>query len=101
MHCTKRVIKAAKDNQIDMIFVPVNGTADLQPLDRRIFGILKSKLRLLAGTRIYSGTERYALIGKDLDKARSEINEDHLLSAWDIPNLNQLVEKMMNMTIQY
>ena len=54
-HCTNAVKKFAKEHFIELIYVPANGTSHFQPLDRRIYGILKSKLRSLAGTKIYSG----------------------------------------------
>lgn len=49
-HCTVSVSKFAKDHFIELIFVPANAKSEYQPLDRRIFGILKSKLDSLAGS---------------------------------------------------
>lgn len=93
-HCTKAVRRFAKEHFIELIFVPANGTSDFQPLDRRVFGILKSKLRSLAGSRIFSGKQRFEMIARDLVNAWSEISKENLISAWNIPNLENLVERI-------
>lgn len=77
-----------------MIFVPANRTSDFQPLDRRIFGIMKSKLRSLAGIHIYCEKKKYELIAKDLMKSWEEISPKQLNSAWNLPNLETLVQKI-------
>lgn len=53
VHCTPAVRRYTKEHYIELLFVPANGTSDYQPLDQCIFGILKSKLRSLAGSRIF------------------------------------------------
>lgn len=90
-HCTKKVREYARRLFIELIYVPANGTSDFQPLDRRIFGIVKSKLRSLAGSKIYEGSERYEMIAKDLIKAWGEISRENLEKAWEIPNLSKLI----------
>lgn len=90
-HCTKTVRRFAKEQYIELIFVPANGTSDFQSLDRRAFGILKSKLRSLAGSRIFSGKQRFEMITRDLVNAWSEISKENLISAWNLPNLENLV----------
>lgn len=93
-HCTKTVRRFAKDHYIELIFVPANGTSDYQPLDRRVFGILKSKLRSLAGSRIFTGKQRFEMISRDLVNAWSEISKENLISAWNLPNLDNLVQRI-------
>ena len=39
--------------------MPANGTGFYQLLDRHIFGILKSKLRSITGTKFLSGGDKY------------------------------------------
>lgn len=93
-HCTKIVKKFAKEHFIELIYIPANGTSDFQPLDRRIFGIIKSKLRSLAGSRIFTGPKRYEMITDDLIKAWDDIQPENLISAWDIPKLEYLIQKI-------
>ena len=47
-HWTKNVLQLAGDLNIDLIFVLANGTGQFQPLDRVIYGIIKSNLRPFA-----------------------------------------------------
>lgn len=95
-HHTLNVIKRANELNIQLIFVPANGTSIFQPLDRKIFGIVKSKLRKFARSDIYSGSERFEIITQHLLKAWNEIPncKDALKSAWDIPDLNRRIEKL-------
>lgn len=86
-HRTKEVKKYARDIGIELIFVPANGTGLFQSLDRRIFGIVKSKLRSFAKSTIYMGKDRYKLIDNQLLKAWSEITDENLETAWNIPGL--------------
>lgn len=79
-HLTKKVKKLAKKLQIELIFVPTNGTSEFQPLDSWIFGILKSKLLSLAWSKTCSGKTRYEMILKD-----------NLESAWNIQDLEKLI----------
>ena len=44
-HRSKEVKEHAKSLGIDLIYVPASGTGEYQPLDRKIFGILKGKLK--------------------------------------------------------
>lgn len=94
-HRTPAVLNKAAELRIDLIFVPANGTGYYQPLDRRIFGILKSKLRSITGTQCLSGESRYSTITKYLFDSWEEIktNEKALISAWNIPGLFDLVYK--------
>ena len=94
-HRTPAVLEKAFKLRIELIFVPSNGTGFYQPLDRRIFGILKSKLRSIAGTEALSGKKRFEIITSHLLEAWEmiKVNEKALTSAWNIPGLVKLVEK--------
>lgn len=54
-HHTINVITRANELNIQLIYMPANGTSLFQPLDRKIFGIVKFKLRKFAKSDIYSG----------------------------------------------
>lgn len=97
-HRTKEVIKLAGKLNIEMIFVPANGTGKYQPLDRKIFGIVKSIIRAEANkSKPLSGPERWHQIGINMKKAWSKINEKHLISAWNIDGLNKKVQILATM----
>lgn len=70
-------------------------TANYQPLNWRIFGVLKSKLKSLTGSVALSGKDRYQIITDNLITAWEEIktNEKLLCDAWNIPKLFKLVKK--------
>jgi hypothetical protein len=44
-HRTVKLQQQARDPQIEHRFVPAGGTSQFQPLDRRVFGELKSRAR--------------------------------------------------------
>ena len=63
-------------------------------MDRRIFGIIKSKLRSFAKSSIYSGDDRFATITNKLVKAWSDITKENLESARNIPGLVECYNKI-------
>lgn len=79
-HRTDKVKEKAIEHNIELIFVPASGTSIFQPLDRRIFGILKSQFRLLAETEIFNGKTRYETITQHLITAWSRISPKVLKS---------------------
>lgn len=94
-HRTPNVKAIAKELGITLIYVPANGTGLYQPLDRRLFGIVKAKLRSLAKSKIFNGKDRYNIIYQHLMKSWSEISEKALNAAWSIP---ELVEKINDLS---
>ena len=69
-HRTDNVKKKKANNlRIELIFVPANGTRIYQPLDRRIFGIIMSKLRSMAKSQVFLNENWYAVITEHLLKA--------------------------------
>lgn len=95
-HHTLAVIKRASELNIQLIFVPANGTSLYQPLDRKIFGIVKTKLRSLARSNSFSGPERFKIITEHLIQAWSEVTEKNLISAWKIPGLHERINLISN-----
>ena len=95
-HRTDLVKDVARNLGIKLIYVPANGTGKYQPLDRRIFGILKAKLRSLAKSNIYADEERFATITNHLVLAWNQITQGNLLSAWSIPGLPEAYKLIEN-----
>jgi hypothetical protein len=50
-HRTDVVVETAAANDVELLFVPAGGTGRFQPLDRRVFGELKSRARAEFGRR--------------------------------------------------
>ena len=92
-HCTSLVKEIAQQFNIQLIYIPKNATGVFQPLDRRIFGIIKAKLRCRSKAKVYSGHERFEFIFEMLMKAWAEITNDHLESAWNIPQVIDIINQ--------
>ena len=88
-HRTDAVKDEAKKLDIELIYVPACGTIIYQPLDRRIFGILKVHLRSLAGSKIFCDTIRYQTITNHLLIAWARISSRARKSGWNIPGLTE------------
>lgn len=73
-HRTLAVIQKANELQIELIFVPANGIGLYNPLDRKIFCILKAKLRSLTGCEALSGKNRHRIITRNLMRCSQEVN---------------------------
>ena len=89
-HITGSILKLASELNITVIQVPSNGTGTYQPLDRRIFGIVKAKLRKELERRNNNNLEkRWSVALKCLLDAWSSITDNALASAWSIPGLQE------------
>jgi len=82
-HIDEKVKKLANDLTIELIIVPACGTGIYQPLDRKIFGIVKAKLRAreLHNRTIQSKEDdanRYSIIREMLEQIWGEIKEEAL-----------------------
>jgi len=82
-HIDEKVKKLANDLNIELIIVPACGTGIYQPLDRKIFGIVKAKLRAreLHNRTIQSKEDdanRYSIIREMLEQIWGEIKEEAL-----------------------
>jgi len=91
-HIDEEIKKYAKQKNIELIIVPACGTGIYQPLDRKIFGILKAKLRadenqrqILQDEKQYKN--RFKIVEAAMEAAWEEISEEALTSGWDIPGL--------------
>ena len=87
-HKDPKVIREAKKLNIKLIYIPSGGTGLYQPLDRKIFGIVKAKLK---SKNILSGDpkKRHQEIHKAMNQIWSEISNETINSAWNIPEMNK------------
>lgn len=92
-HISEAVKKYAKKLKIKLIFVPACGTDTFQPLDHRIFAVLKSKLEKIdKGNSPYKS--RWQRLKSNADKIWDyEISNKLIEAAWDIPGFDDIYEK--------
>jgi hypothetical protein len=96
-HKTDRVKLEALQLGITLYFIPPGCTDDLQPLDRRMFGVLKSKARNFFRDAAYQQRIENLRLGKiddvkrtkqeaaqDMVRAWSELSNQVMVSAWKI-----------------
>jgi hypothetical protein len=86
-HRTTKVKARAAELNIELLFVPAGGTSLYQPLDRRVFGELKSRARhgffQLAGrTGVHGATPEQAII--ILVNAWNAISPENIRQAWEV-----------------
>lgn len=100
-HRVESVKEFAKSLNIKLIFVPACGTGDYQPLDRRIFGILKMHIRndVIYQNDIRSGKDRFTVIKAALKRGWESISQKALESAWNIPFLEETI--LSNFSINF
>ena len=91
-HTTDLVKEIAQNLNIELIYIPKNATGTYQPLDRRVFGNVKTKMRCQSKSKVYSGNERFQIIFEMLLKSWGQITEDNLNSAWKIPQVIDIFE---------
>ena len=91
-HIEKSVKEEAKKLGIKLIFVPACATGLYQPLDRRLYGIIKKKLISNdKNKQIQSDDKRWENILNEMKEVWNELSENAIRSAWDIPKLNELL----------
>ena len=90
-HIADSIKEEASNLNIECIYVPANGTGTYQPLDRKIFGIVKKQL---AKAELHSSKtdtaqtkELYGIVHEEVIKIWNNISTSALNSAWDIPDL--------------
>jgi hypothetical protein len=86
-HRTDKLKERAKELNIELLFVPAGGTSLYQPLDRRIFGELKSRarhqfFRLAGQTGVQGATPEQAVT--ILVTCWDAISTENVCKAWDI-----------------
>jgi hypothetical protein len=89
-HCTARINAVARELRILLVFIPAGQTDMYQPLDRRIFGILKS-MASRAWRYEHLNAARQARM-TDMQKAWAirclvdrwrALKPEHILAGWD------------------
>jgi hypothetical protein len=86
-HRKQEVRNFAADLNIELVFIPPGCTDLLQPLDRRVFGVLKAKARRHWRLRYHNrlgGKTTHAELIQDLMKSWDEVDEDAIGSAWSV-----------------
>lgn len=87
-HCDPTVVDYAQTLKIELIYVPAGATGLLQPLDRRVFGVLKEKVKIDKKTEaVPLNISRYAHVHDQVSKNFKNISDKCIESAWNIPNL--------------
>jgi hypothetical protein len=84
-HRTDNVKECARQSGIELLFVPAGATGRLQPLDRRIFGELKSRARAEFNRLFAMNGERgadYQLSLQVLCDCWEQISGDNVRNAW-------------------
>ncbi|MBR4634431.1 hypothetical protein IKO50_05835 [bacterium] len=99
-HITQDVKNLAAKLNIELVYVPANGTGTYQPLDRTIFGIVKQKLSSQEYSLIDVGNikraEMFGVMHQRMIKAWQAISQSAIKVAWNIPDLDFPVELMQD-----
>lgn len=85
-HNKEEIIQAALDRQIELIFIPTSGTDQYQPLDIRIFGVMKAKAAS-EYDKHYAATLRAFTTSEAADvfiNCWNKIDPTLIQNAWDI-----------------
>ena len=91
-HVAPSVKKEAAKLGIQLIFVPACATGLLQPLDRRIFGVVKQRLvQFGQKTKESDGKQRWKNLTAIMMEIWDNISDSNINSSWDIPNLDRLI----------
>jgi hypothetical protein len=92
LHRTDTVKQLAVALNINLLYIPPGATDRLQPLDRMVFGALKSEARRLFRRNAASNPElkrRKQDAVRDLIDAWSELNDTTLSAAWGLYQGNE------------
>jgi hypothetical protein len=86
-HRTECVIATAEANAVEHLFVPGGGTGRFHPMDRQIFGDLKTWAQADFGRRLQferSETIDYAISVQILQKCWTSIPSANVRKAWNV-----------------
>ena len=90
-HIADEIREIATNLGIECIYVPANGTGQYQPLDRRIFGIMKKQLSKQENHSFQieaaKPKELYGIVHQKVLKIWQNISTAAINSAWDINGL--------------
>lgn len=90
-HVTQAVKNEAKKLGIQLIYVPACATGWLQPLDRRVYGVVKKKLaKIEKENPTPANQERWKHITSVMIDIWNEITDDVIEESWKIPGLEKL-----------
>jgi len=83
----KKVSEKFKENNFKLLFIPPGATGLLQPLDKKVFGVLKSKGKS-KWINYYNSTEgktpSYSISTKFILESWSELSEELILTSWEL-----------------
>ena len=82
----KKAVDCFKEKNINFLFIPPGSTGELQPLDRKVFGVLKSKGKTKWMNHYHYSEGKspsFADSTKFILDSWAELSEDLILSAWD------------------
>lgn len=90
-HITKAVQEEAQKNNIELIFIPTSGTEKYQPLDIRVFGILKSIASSMFDDFLWDQSRGYSK-SEAADMFLScwrKLSKDAILKAWTFDGISE------------
>ena len=89
-HRSEATMKCAKHHNIRLIFVPTSGTDLYQPLDRRSFGVLKSKLGSLQDDFAFENmrSPSRSEVADMFVQAWNKLSHETILASWSFDNNN-------------
>jgi hypothetical protein len=97
-HRTDAVKMTTRQLNIELIYIPPGATDELQPLDRKVFGGLKSEARRIFREWAVDNQEltvKRIIAAHTMCAAWDQLSEETLASAWNIYQLdNEVWEKV-------
>ena len=102
-HMTELVRETARKNNIQLLYIPTSATDIYQPLDRRIFGAIKSKYAAKSDDYMFSYDT-----GPDKPKAAdmflecwAELSRSTVIAAWDLHESSDEEEQNDDLYVPY
>ena len=85
-HASEKVIEIAEELKIELVFIPTSATDKFQPLDIRIFGILKSMAAKEFNDHVFAHNTGYTKAeAADLFlKCWQRLSHESVIAAWTI-----------------
>ena len=95
-HLTQAVREKAKELEIELLFVPPGCTDSAQPLDIKVFGVLKSYARMLWRKYHHIHPEErisHAILAKQIIEAWKMVGHNVIKSAWSSMELESFLDE--------
>ena len=88
-HQTDKVKQKAAALEIKLIYIPTSATDVYQPLDRRVFGVLKSKGSMIFNSFVYGNSRGYTYseAADAFIKCWKSLSKDLIHKAWNLDNV--------------